>query len=580
SKFYYAKQIWNLVKSEWKILLIMFCCTIVTNGIMAYWPMLEREFVDNTLSPGIQDPGAVLRFFIIMAVSAAVLVALDCYQYFICVKAGANIGRNLRGRMYHKLQLLGMDFIHKRKAGELMNRIQGDTDRILNFMTEVFNGMFSVALFCVVILIIMLIQNAVLTLFSLGTILIVVFLFRLFFNVFHRHWTSQMRKEDAVQNRLQDVLSGMKIVKSYGMEKKETKAFEKEAGDYRKISIRNERMFATFYPLLMFLMELGIFFALYFGGRNVLAGVMTKGELLQYTTYATQLFGPLVWMTSLPRQVMQLITSMNRISDILEEEPTLKTAENPVKKEVEGEIRVEHVTFGYEAYETVLEDISFDLKKGEMLGLVGESGSGKTTTINLLMRLYDVNEGRILVDGIDIRSWDPETYHNQIGVVLQENFLFSGTILQNLLFAKPEATLEEIISACKAANAHDFICKLPDGYDTYVGEKGSTLSGGERQRISIARALLANPRILILDEATASLDTESEYQIQQAIERLIENRTTIAIAHRLSTLKNATKLIVIDSKHIAEMGSHNELLEKKGIYYGLVEAQLKMQKGE
>ena len=216
------------------------------------------------------------------------------------------------------------------------------------------------------------------------------------------------------------------------------------------------------------------------------------------------------------------------------------------------------------------------MKPGEMIGLVGASGTGKSTLINLIMRLYDVDQGKILLDGCDLRDIQMESLHSQIGVVLQETFLFSGSILANIRFAKQDATLEEVIRAARAANAHDFICKTPDGYNTYVGEHGYNLSGGERQRIAIARAILNNPRILILDEATSALDTESEFLIQQALDRLVKGRTTFAIAHRLSTLRNADRLVVIDRHGVAEIGTHNELLEKKGIYYGLVNAQLKM----
>ena len=224
----------------------------------------------------------------------------------------------------------------------------------------------------------------------------------------------------------------------------------------------------------------------------------------------------------------------------------------------------------------MLDGISIDVKPGEMIGLVGASGTGKSTFINLVMRLYDVDEGSITVDGINVKDYDPADYHRQIGVVLQETFLFAGTVLENIRFAKPQASLEEVIAAAKAANAHEFICRLSDGYNTYIGEKGHMLSGGEKQRIAIARAILGDPKILILDEATSALDTENEYMIQQALERLRQGRTTFAIAHRLSTLRCADRIAVIDDHKIAELGTHNELLKKKGIYYGLVMAQLQM----
>ena len=242
--------------------------------------------------------------------------------------------------------------------------------------------------------------------------------------------------------------------------------------------------------------------------------------------------------------------------------------------EIKGEITFDHATFGYKSYQPVLEDINVTIKPGEMIGIVGASGTGKSTLINLLMRLYEVDDGRILVDGTDLKEISMKSYRSQLGVVLQETFLFSGTILDNIRFAKPDATYEEVVRAAKMANAHEFICNLRDGYNTYVGERGSSLSGGERQRIAIARAILTNPRLLILDEATSSLDTESEFMIQKALERLTEGKTTFAIAHRLSTLQKADRLMVIDGHRIAEIGTHEELLAMKGIYYRLYNAQI------
>ena len=312
----------------------------------------------------------------------------------------------------------------------------------------------------------------------------------------------------------------------------------------------------------------------------MLDGSMTVGQLVQFVTYSGYLFGPLSWMTHLPRAVMQMLTSLNRIYDVLDEEPMLADKAESKAFPIQGAFAFEDVSFGYQTYEPVLEHISFEVKPGEMIGLVGASGTGKSTLINLIMRLYDVDQGRIMLDGYDLRDVQMESLHSQIGVVLQETFLFSGTILANIRFAKQDATLEEVIMAARAANAHDFICKTPDGYNTYVGEHGYNLSGGERQRIAIARAILNNPRILILDEATSALDTESEFLIQQALNRLVKGRTTFAIAHRLSTLRDADRLVVIDKHGVAEIGTHNELLEKQGIYYGLVNAQLRMSSGE
>jgi ATP-binding cassette subfamily B protein len=305
----------------------------------------------------------------------------------------------------------------------------------------------------------------------------------------------------------------------------------------------------------------------------VLAGEMSPGELYQFITYTSLLFQYISWMNRLPLQLAQLSACLDRVNDILDQD-VQEQDENAVEDmRIKGEITFEHATFGYKSYQPILEDINVTVKPGEMIGIVGASGAGKSTLINLLMGLYEVDDGRLLVDGRDAKTIGKNCYHSQIGVVLQETFLFSGTILENIRFSKPDATYEEVIRAAKMANAHDFISETPNGYNTYVGEKGYSLSGGERQRIAIARAILTDPRLLILDEATASLDTESEYMIQKALARLTDGKTTFAIAHRLSTLKNADRIMVIDRHHIAEIGSHEELLAKKGIYYRLQMAQ-------
>ena len=393
---------------------------------------------------------------------------------------------------------------------------------------------------------------------------------------FRKQWV----KADELSSNLQDVISGMRIVKSFGKEQKEIDKFTRIANEYAALSRKNESFWVSIIPILWFLMGSGVYVAVYFGGIDVLNGDMSPGTLLQYYTYCGYLLEPLSSMVNLPRTLAQTMNSLNRIYDVLDEEPKIIDSEKSMDVQIHGDFTFENISFGYELYEPVLEDVSFEVKAGEMIGLVGASGVGKSTLINLIMRLYDVNQGKILIDGVDIRNIKTDSLHSQIGVVLQETFLFSGTILDNIRFAKQNATIAEVLQAAKAANAHDFICKMPDGYNTYVGEQGANLSGGERQRIAIARAILNDPRILILDEATSALDTENEFVIQMALERLIKGRTTFAIAHRLSTLRNADRLVVIDQHGIAEIGTHNELLEKKGIYYGLVTAQLAMAEGK
>ena len=302
-------------------------------------------------------------------------------------------------------------------------------------------------------------------------------------------------------------------------------------------------------------------------------GSLDLGTLNQFNSYAAIVYEPLMQITAIPRNISAFITSLSKILEILEEEPEVSDIALPLDIRIEGDVEVKHVTFGYDSYNPVLKDISVSIKQGEMIGVVGHSGCGKTTLINLIMRLYDVTEGEITIDDVNIKDISQNALRSQIGVVLQETHLFSGSIRDNIRYAKPHATNEEIIEAARMANAHDFIMSLPEGYNTIVGEKGYSLSGGERQRIAIARALIHDPRILILDEATAALDTETEKLIQDAITKVTKGRTTFAIAHRLSTLRNANKLLVLDHGRLAEFGTHAELLEQKGIYYKLVMAQ-------
>lgn len=561
-----------------KLLLISLLMAVIAAVNLAI-PMIQRDFIDGVLSTG---DGTWTDLWVFVGITFTLLIArilLDVYRYWQCVSLGASLSMSLRSKLYYKIQSLSLSFINNRKPGELLNRVSRDTNQIRNFMEEVFGDMFSTLLTMAVSLAVMFTISWKMTLLSMAFIVIVFVVTKTFWHHIHTIYHKQWLKSDDLASSLQDIISGMRVVKSFGKEEREAARFQKKAEEYAGISRKNETFWAILFPILTFLLGAGSYIAVYFGGIDVLAGDMTLGQLVQFITYCGYLFGPLSWMTHLPRMVMQMITSLNRIYDVLDEEPVIRDRENCREFPVEGAFAFENVSFGYHTYEPVLENISFDVKPGEMIGLVGASGTGKSTLINLIMRLYDVDQGKITIDGVDIRDVKTESLHSQIGVVLQETFLFSGSILANIRFARQDASLAEVIQAAKAANAHDFICKTPDGYNTYVGEHGYNLSGGERQRIAIARAILNNPRLLILDEATSALDTESEFLIQQALDRLVKGRTTFAIAHRLSTLRNADRLVVIDKHGIAEIGTHNELLEKKGIYYGLVTAQLKMAEG-
>lgn len=543
-------------------------------------PEIQKCLVDDVLPRENGGLGAAFMCLGMMFFLSVGIVIINILKSYYCTVLGATISKDLRKKLFAKIQILSIGFINDRRPGELMNRVVRDTARIREFMQDMFCNMFTVCFIFVCDIIFMLVLNVKLALMAFIFIPFAVVITYLFRKNIHRRFHLQWKKYDDLNSNLQDVLSGMRVVKSYGKEQEEQKKFRHFAQEFCSVQTKNEVFWAVFTPMVSLLMGAGVFLVIYFGGMDVLGGTMTAGELLQFITYTQLLYQYLNWMTNMPRQLMNLVSSIERINDVLAQEAFVEDSDNPVDLTVKGDIEFRHATFGYKSYQPVLEDLNLSIKKGEMIGIVGASGTGKSTLINLIMRLYEVDDGSLLVDNCDIKDIRSDTFHSQIGVVLQETFLFSGTILNNIRFSRPEASYEEVILAAKMANAHEFISRTPDGYNTYVGEKGYTLSGGERQRIAIARAILNEPKLLILDEATASLDTESEFMIQRALERLTNGRTTFAIAHRLSTLQNADRLIVIDGHRIAEVGSHRELMEKKGIYYRLVQAQLEMQGSE
>lgn len=541
-------------------------------------PEVQQTFIDGVLVNKSGDMSDVAKFIITMLLLTVMVIVVNIIKNWYCVSLGAKISMDLRAKLYYKIQILSLSFLNKRKPGELMNRVVSDTAQIRNFMERTFATILSSVFTMIGTLTIMILMDPFLTFLALIFFCVVLIITRLFFKKAHRIDVRQWRKGDRLNSGLQDVISGMRVVKSFGKEEMESKRFFKKAQDHAKAQQTVELFWAACFPMITFIMGSGIYLVTYFGGVNVLEGRTSVGQLIQFMAYMGILYGPLQYLTQFPRLVTQLVTSLERVYDVLDEQPEIINHRGSKKIEIKGNVTFEDVSFGYETYEPILEQINLEVAQGEMIGLVGSSGSGKSTLINLLMRLYDANYGALKIDGVDIKDIQMSCLHSQIGVVLQETFLFSGTILNNIRFARPDAMLEEVIHVARVANAHDFITKLPDGYNTYVGEKGANLSGGERQRIAIARALLNDPKLLILDEATSALDTESEYLIQQALNRLVKGRTTFAIAHRLSTLREANRLVVMDGRTIAEVGTHNELLLKKGIYYGLVKAQLEMQK--
>ncbi len=571
-----------MAKPEWWLIAITFLAFFATIGFSVLMPYLNRRLVDDYIrndSEKVFLAGFLGTVFSILAVQILRRV-VSVFRGWLNTIAGNRLVVRLRDTVFRKIQSLSIAKVTENNTGELMQRVNRDTTIIKNFLINQLPSLIEQGLLLLAVSGVLFFYDWKLALMILVPAPFVVLSFRFFWRFMHGLF-HRRRELNAQGNAiLHDTFSGIRVVKAYGMEKREEERFVSMAAAERDAQLRQEKIWAILMPILNFIMGIGEYVLLYYVGRQMLAGVMTAGEMSQFSSYASLVYSPLFILLRLPRQLMMMMTSLNRVYELLDEPIEIADSETPKLPEWKGNISIKHIRFGYEGGDEVLHDVSLEIGAGEFIGLVGRSGVGKSTLINLIMRMYDAEDGRICIDGVDIRDIPQAELRSHIGVVLQENFLFTGTVKQNISYAKPQATQDEIIRAAKMAGAHEFIIRLPDGYNTYVGEKGYTLSGGERQRISIARAILHDPKILILDEATASLDTETEKLIQDALRTLCQGRTTIAITHRLSTLRNATRLVVLDQKQVAETGTHDELMAKNGIYHDLVMAQREMAKIE
>lgn len=575
----YLGRLWEIAKPQRLLIYISVAMYFVIAAVNLLGPVIHRILVDDYI---MAETKPILQQFVIVILLmlglSIVQRLLSITRSLILVTASNKIVVRLRELVFGKIQEMSIARISKRTAGELMNRVTGDTSVVNNFLTRQIGDCIEQVVTLIAVAIFLFVYDWKLALLIILPAPAVIAVNKAFWKYMHRRWHRQWMAEEHANSILHDIFSGIRVVKAFGMEKHEGVRYDESITDLRDTAIKNETFYSIYDPILNFFMGIGQFFLLYYAGTHILSGQMTLGYMMQLTSYISLIYGPLFWISNLPRQIVRLTTSIVKIFDVIDEKSDVSDVENAKEIEVKGNIDIENASFGYDEAVEVLRNINLHVKPGEMIGIVGRSGVGKSTLINLVMRLYDVDEGSIKIDGVDLREISQDSLRSQIGVVLQETFLFSGTIYENIAYAKVGATYDEVITAAKLAGAHEFIMRLPDAYNTKVGERGHTLSGGERQRVAIARALLHDPRILILDEATSSLDTETEKQIQDSLQMLIKDRTTLAIAHRLSTLRNATRLVVLDKGTVAEVGTHDELMRKKGIYYGLVMAQRQMSK--
>lgn len=507
-------------------------------------------------------------------------MVMGIFQSRITAYVGSKIIHDIRLQLYSSLERLTLAYFDKRQTGAVISRISQDTNALQEFLAFDVQYILANSLMLVLVIGILFWQNWRLAAFtilpapiaSIGAMIVFTRLRWVFSRVWHR-WS----KLHAVMS---DSLQGLRVVKAFAQEDKEVSRFEHRSRALYVANMQAEQTWATLLPIMWFILSSGQFIVWYVGGIGVLdyeKTHITTGTLIMFLGYIGMLYGPLQIVTRMWDWIGRSLAASERIFEIMDSQPEEVDPEKQVKMpEMKGHVKFNKVTFGYDKHRPVLHELDLDVAPGEMIGLVGHSGAGKSTTMSLLARFYIAQDGCIEIDGVDIRDISLEDLRRQVGIVPQESYLFSGTIAENIAYSKPEATPEEIVRAAKAANAHDFIVNFPDGYETQVGERGQSLSGGERQRIAIARAILHDPKILILDEATSSVDTGTEKQIQEALKRLVQNRTTFAIAHRLSTLSCANRLLVLEKGTMVELGTHEELLKKDGVYAKLVKMQTEM----
>ena len=487
---------------------------------------------------------------------------------------GFRAAEDIRAELYRVLQFTPLRFYDKRKVGNLISRMTNDAELLEEYLIYDMPFILSNILLLLGILALLLYKSWVLTIYVLLPVPLIILGGALIWNRMERYWRRWSIKWGRFSTHLNESITGIRLVKAFAQEKREGVRFGQRNDELRQVSVSADRAWFVFFTVTNFLISFGVFFVWYFGGRQILGGELTLGELIAFISYLWMLYQPLKWFGDFYNFMIRAYAGAERIFEVID--TPVESFDAPHAKampQIGGQVSFKAVTFGYDPGKPVLRGIDLEVAPGEMIGLVGKSGVGKSTFINLICRFYDVNRGRLAVDGEDIRDIRLEDLRGQIGLVHQEPTLFNVTIAENIRYGKPDATFDEVIRAAIAAEAHEFIVGKPDGYDTKVGERGGKLSGGEKQRIAIARAILHNPKILILDEATSSLDTPTEKKIQIAIARLVKGRTTFAIAHRLSTLRNADRLVVLDDGKIAEIGTHAELMTQKGIFYNLVHTQ-------
>lgn len=565
-------RILSYIKPYMHRLLFAMVCTIMAAAGNLYIPWIIKDMIDEVLA---DKNGTMLNWIAASIIAIFIVRGLFWYgQNYLMSYVGQSVIIDIRAAVFKKLQRLSVSFYDKNKTGTIMSYVTNDVNALQSAMVENTIEMITEGFILIGSVVAMIYLDWRLTLFTVCTFPVVLW-FMEFFGKKIRKTGGRIQECTAdITSVLQESVASARVIKSFVREDYEVDRFDVENRANFRANMKNAQLMATLTPVVELVAAIGVTMIIWYGGNNVINGTITAGSLVAFLTYAVNISNPIKRLTRVIGNIQKALAAAQRVFMIIDmPEEIAESKDAKQLPEVSGKVEFKNVSFAYNDKGNVITDLSFSVKPGEVIAIVGPSGAGKSTIANLLPRFYDVNKGDIKIDGHSVREVTLDSLREQVGIVPQETMLFNGSVYNNILYGRLDATKGEIEAAAKAANAHDFIMQLTDGYETKLGDRGVNLSGGQRQRIAIARAILKNPRILILDEATSALDTESERVVQEALDRLMVGRTSFVIAHRLSTVKNADKILVLEKGNLVESGTHDELLALDGLYAHLYKIQ-------